>query len=83
MIIDKSKHYGHPKSLGIFYTCALKTPTLIEVRKHGWPLTAVPIDQLLLWPEENIPLLLAPGGYDLHSFTANGYYKEMTKLKVE
>jgi len=36
-------------------------PTLVEVRKKGWPLVAVPVDRVLVWKDENIPLLLEAG----------------------
>lgn len=58
-------------------------PTLIEARRQGWSLAAAPVDRLMLWPGEDLPLLLAPGVYDLRSFTADGPYKELTDIEVE
>lgn len=58
-------------------------PTLIEARRQGWSLAAAPVDRLMLWPGEDIPLLLVPGVYDLCSFTADGPYKELTDIEVE
>jgi len=58
-------------------------PTIIEARRQGWSLAAAPVDRLMLWPGEDLPLLLAPGIYDFHSFTADGPYKELTDIDVE
>ncbi len=58
-------------------------PTIIEARRQDWSLAAAPVDRLMLWPGEDLPLLLAPGVYDLRSFTADGPYKELTDIEVE
>lgn len=45
---------------------------IVEARPHGEPLDAVPSDRVLLWPGETLPLLLAPGTYDIVSFREGG-----------
>lgn len=48
------------------------TRVIIEARLHGEPLDSVPSDRVMLWPGETLPLLLAPGNYDIVSFKEPG-----------
>ena len=46
---------------------------LIEVRPEGEPSYTVPVDRLMLWPGEDLPLLLEEGRYELTAwFEATG-----------
>jgi len=45
---------------------------LVEARNAGEPGESVPIDRLLLWPGEALPLLLQAGRYELIAFFENG-----------
>lgn len=41
---------------------------IIDARHVGEPLDAVPVDRVMLWPGEVLPLVLPPGDYQLTSF---------------
>jgi hypothetical protein len=43
---------------------------IVEVRPLGEPADSVPIDRLMLWPSEKIPLLLRPGEYRVIAYFA-------------
>jgi len=56
---------------------------IIEARPVGEPLMAIPIDRVMLWPGENIPLLLNPGMYSLTAYTEGEDYLGTKNLLVE
>jgi hypothetical protein len=45
---------------------------IVEAHPVGMPTEEVAIDRVMLWPDDDIPLLLPPGRYDLRSFTSEG-----------
>lgn len=45
---------------------------LVEARALQAPSDSLPVERLLVYPGEDIPLLLPPGRYDLHSYTSEG-----------
>ncbi|GJL97682.1 MAG: hypothetical protein DHS20C06_14990 [Hyphobacterium sp.] len=45
---------------------------IVEAHPAGGPTEEVAIDRLMVFPGENIPLLLPPGQYDLRSYTSEG-----------
>jgi len=59
-------------------------PILIEVRTLEQPVSAVPVERLLVRPEEHdIPLLLPPGEYRIEAFNSNGKLTESERIAVK
>jgi hypothetical protein len=46
--------------------------TIVEARPWGAPLGTVPLDSILLFAGEQLPLLLPPGSYRIDAFTKSG-----------
>lgn len=51
-------------------------PVLVEARRAGDPVLAVPEDRLLLLPGDRLPLLLPPGHYRIEAWTKDGPVSE-------
>ncbi|HAY05702.1 MAG TPA: hypothetical protein DCY26_03505 [Hyphomonas sp.] len=58
-------------------------PVLVEARRAGDPVLAVPEDRLLLMPGERLPLLLMPGSYRIEAWTKNGPISEPVSQLVD
>lgn len=56
---------------------------LVEARIAGEPRESVPVDRVLLWPGEVLPLVLPAGRYDLISFPENGSEPATAHIEVE
>jgi len=59
-------------------------PIIVEARRKSHPDAAVPVDRLLLEPDDvNIPLLLPPGGeFRVQAFGKNGQVGDTFVIKV-
>lgn len=51
-------------------------PVLVEARRAGDPVLAVPEDRLLVLPGDRLPLLLPPGHYRIEAWTKDGPISE-------
>ena len=61
-----------------------RQPILIEVRTLEQPVSAVPVERLLVRPEEHdIPLLLPPGEYRIEAFNSNGKLTDSEWIAVK
>lgn len=58
-------------------------PVLVEARRSGDPVLAVPEDRLLLLPGDQLPLLLPPGDYRIEAWTKDGPLSEPVSQKVD
>jgi len=56
---------------------------LVEAREEGQTLDAVPVDRVLIWPGENMHLLLPPGTYELISFFEGGNARNTETVVVK
>ncbi len=56
---------------------------IIEARMIGEPLLAIPVDRVMLWPGEDVALLLAPGKYKLTAYTEGKDSLKAALLTIE
>lgn len=56
---------------------------IVEARPVASSLSVVPVDRLLLWPGERLPLLLPPGSYRIDGFVEKGIIEQAVTLKVK
>jgi hypothetical protein len=61
---------------------ALRTGTwsIIEARRADEPAIAVPADRVLIGPDEDLPLLLAPGKYRVEAWTPEAGWSQMIEI---
>ncbi len=57
-------------------------PVLVEARRKGDPVLAVPEDRLMLLPGDKLPLLLPPGDYRIEAWTKDGPLSEPVSQRV-
>ena len=58
------------------------TRTIVEARFLDEPMDAVPIDRLMLWPGEFMPLLLPAGPYRIVAFHEGSYDQMSVEIDV-
>ena len=57
--------------------------TIIEARVWGEPIDAVPVDRIMLWSSESIPLLLPQGTYRIDRFSEGSADMQTLRLDVD
>ena len=57
--------------------------TIVEARYAGEPIDAVPIDRVMLWPGESLPLLLPAGSYLVVGFHEGSDEHASTRIDID
>lgn len=58
-------------------------PVLVEARRAGDPVLAMPEDRLMLLPSDRLPLRLPPGQYRIEAWTKDGPLSEPVSQRVD